>query len=107
MLEMIINLEGDGILEYLDPKDKRKVVKLTSPITVTTLPRGMQSGAPSVAFIFELPDGKKVVAHTSAKLFLLAASAVMERYKDELVIWWRRPKDVVSTDPTVIYTKEK
>lgn len=75
MTEMIINLEGDGIL-----KGKPADIVLETPITVSSLPGGMTSGRPSVAFIFNLPDGRTVLAQTTGRLFVTAARALEARY---------------------------
>jgi hypothetical protein len=41
-----------------------------------------ESGKPSVALGFELPDGRWVLAETSLALFLTAAEALRARYGD-------------------------
>lgn len=43
---------------------------------VVVIQGGMQSGLPSVALVMDLPDGKKVVAEVSARLFETASGAV-------------------------------
>lgn len=54
------------------------------PIRVETLDRGMASGAPSVAFIIELPQIQRVVlAQTSVKLFQMCAMATLAKYGDQ------------------------
>lgn len=56
-----------------------KVIHLgegTKPIEIGTLRAGMQSGKDSVAICFPLPDGKVVVAETSAELFMAAGRAI-------------------------------
>ncbi len=74
-----IVLDGDGALADRDPA---KLLELEGPITVSGLPGGMQSGKPSVAFWFDLPDGRTVFAQTSMALFLAAARAFRGRYGD-------------------------
>lgn len=82
MVSLTINLNGDGILQGFP---KKKIVNLeNSPITLTTLEAGMESGLPSVGLIFDLPDGRKVFAQTSVRLFLSAARAIEARYGDLL-----------------------
>lgn len=82
MVSLTIKLNGDGILQGFPPE---KIVNLEStPITVTTLEGGMSSGLPSVGLIFDLPDGRKVLAQTSVRLFLSAARAIKARYGDLL-----------------------
>ena len=45
---------------------------------------GMASGKPSVAFRFDLDDGRVVVAQTSMRLFLLAADMCRARFGEEV-----------------------
>lgn len=54
-------------------------------IELGALPHGMASGAASVAFCFELPDGKIVIAETSLALLLTAADALKARFGDPRV----------------------
>lgn len=63
-------------------KPGAKVVHTQSPIGVTGLAGGMQSGAPSVALRVDLPDGTAVIAETSLALFLTAADALKAKYGD-------------------------
>jgi hypothetical protein len=49
------------------------VIEAKKDISVGLLQAGMESGKPSVSFIFELPDGRVVFAETSLALFLGAA----------------------------------
>lgn len=70
MLRVVRSLDG----ELADvPRDK--VHHLRTPMTIGTLDGGMDSGKPSVGFIFTLPDGAKVFAETSLALFQAAAKA--------------------------------
>ena len=43
---------------------------------------GMASGKPSVCFRIDLPDGRTVLAETSARLFVMAAAAIVGRWPD-------------------------
>lgn len=45
-------------------------------IEIGTLRRGMASGKDSVALCFKLPDGRVVIAETSAELFMAAGGAI-------------------------------
>ena len=81
MPELILNLNGDGILKDFP---REKVIEVNTPITVTCLEGGMQSGKPSVAFIIDLPDGRKVFAQTSMQLFVSTAEAMLVRFSDVL-----------------------
>jgi hypothetical protein len=49
---------------------------------VALLKNGMESGRPSVAFRIDLPDGDVVIAQTSARLFCVAAKAIMARHPE-------------------------
>jgi hypothetical protein len=73
MPELIIKLDGDGIVKDFPPD---QVIFIESPVVLTSLPKGMSSGLPSVSFIADLPDGRKVIIQTSAKLLILAAIAL-------------------------------
>lgn len=67
---------GDYLVE------QGKLVHLTNEIEVGALAGGMESGAPSAAFCFTLPDGRVVLAETSLALFLTAADALKAKYGD-------------------------
>lgn len=58
--------------------EEGKVIHLgeEAQIEVGTLRHGMESGADSVSICFPLPDGRVVLAETSAKLFITAAQAI-------------------------------
>lgn len=61
-----------------------KLVHLTNTIEVGSLSGGMESGKPSVAFCFSLPDGTVVVAETSLELFVAAARGLAAAHEGEL-----------------------
>lgn len=77
-----LNLDGDGAwTDLADQLDQ--VVWLgegSPPIEMAVLEGGMVSGRPSVAFRFDLPDGRVLVAETSVANFLAVAAAVRGRY---------------------------
>ena len=79
MPSMTINFEGDGAWPDLNSKE---VIPIEENIEVLVLDRGMTSGKPSVAFRFNLSDGRVVVAQTSAQLFCTAARAITARYPE-------------------------
>ncbi len=82
MPQLNIVLDGDGAFKDVD---RDKVIHLGNdapPITVAVLPGGMRSGLPSVMMCLELPDGRTVMAETSARLFCSAARAILGRYPD-------------------------
>lgn len=76
MIGMTINFEGDGAW----PDLKGKEIINVEHIKVTVLEMGMASGRPSVAFRLDLPDGRVVIAQTSARLFLQSAKLIEARY---------------------------
>lgn len=80
MPAMHIILEGDNAWPDLRDKPDGQVIHLQNTIEVTALEGGMQSGRTSVAFRFDLPDGRSVLAETSLALFLNAARAFQLRY---------------------------
>jgi hypothetical protein len=85
MPSLKIILDGDGAFpefEYLREQGRLIHLGEDAEITVTGLEGGMDSGDPSAAFIFMLPDGKSVFAETSLRLFLSAADALKTRYGD-------------------------
>lgn len=41
-----------------------EVIEVKDGVTLLGIPEGMQSGRPSVAFLIDLPDGRKVFAET-------------------------------------------
>jgi hypothetical protein len=49
-------------------------------VQVAAIEGGMGSGKPSVAIRIDLPEGRHVIAETSARLFCGAARAIMGRY---------------------------
>lgn len=83
MIALDIKLGGDGAWPELAEKDARGLlIHLAegSTLGVAALAGGMSSGRPSVAFKFDLPDGRVVLAETSLRLFLAAADALRARY---------------------------
>ena len=51
------------------------VIHTLEPIEVALVPGGMQSGAASAMIKITLPDGRVVLAETSAALFMMAGQA--------------------------------
>lgn len=49
---------------------------------VMVLSNGMASGKPSVMIRFDLPDGKTVIAETSARLFASAGRMITAKHPD-------------------------
>jgi hypothetical protein len=88
MLRMTIKLDGDKAWSDLRSPDGMGikdgvVLPLESgAIQVAVLDGGMKSGLPSVCIRIELPDGRTVLAQTSARLFCLAARAIMAKYPE-------------------------
>jgi hypothetical protein len=51
-------------------------------IGVAVLDAGMSSGRPSIMMRLDLPDGRIVLAETSMRLFVHAASMMLAKYPD-------------------------
>ena len=82
MIPLIIKLEGDAAWPDLKDKEIIHLGNGAPPLQVAVLDGGLTSGRPSVALRVDLPDGKYVVAETSARLFCMAARAIMAKYPD-------------------------
>jgi hypothetical protein len=79
-----LNLKGDSIWPELVGKED-SIIHLANDapaIQIATLDGGMASGKPSVTIRVDLPDGKHVLAETSARVFCTAARAIMAKYPD-------------------------
>ena len=55
-------------------------VRNDPPLKIAVLDEGMESGKPSIMLRIDLPDGKTVIAETSARLFCIAARAIVAKY---------------------------
>lgn len=90
MPQLNIILNGENAWPDLSAREEgphhgRPVIHLSNgapPIQVAVLDKGMASGKPSIAIRTDLPDGRVVIAETSARLFCAAARAIMARYPD-------------------------
>ena len=83
MPSMDINLDGDNAWPDLRSK-QNKIIHISEgeTVKVCALDGGMSSGKPSVCFRIDLPDGRVVLAETSARLFVMAAAAIVGRWPD-------------------------
>lgn len=80
MIIMSIIVNGlDGVPQLENVKDD-DIIQLQTPMTVGVIPDGMQSGKPSVFFVFEFLGGKYVFAETSYANFITAANALKSVY---------------------------
>lgn len=82
MISMHIILDGEGVWPDLHDRPVIHLANDAPPIQVAVLDSGMSSGRPSVALRIELPDGTRVLAETSARLFCSAARAIEGRFPD-------------------------
>ncbi len=82
MIAMNIILDGDNAWPDLRDKDVIHLANGAPPIQVAILNAGMRSGRPSVAIRIDLPDGRVVVAETTARLFAMAGRAIQVKYPD-------------------------
>jgi hypothetical protein len=84
MIPLILKLDGDNVWPDLQEKINTDAIyhigNDAPAIQVAVLANGMESGKPSVCIRIDLPDGKHVLAETSARLFCVAARAIMARY---------------------------
>ena len=76
MTGITLVLDGDGHLAGKDP-----IVCEEMP-TILCLAGGMQSGAPSIAIVLTLPDGRVTFCQTSARAFVAAARAITGRWPE-------------------------
>lgn len=77
--------DGEGAIPHMaEAQAAGTLIHLAddAEIIVTGLAAGMQSGDPSAAFAFRLPDGRYVFAETSLRLLLTAADALKSRHGD-------------------------
>lgn len=82
MPEIKLKLEGDGAWPDLLEKMLQDDVYKFESLDVAVLDGGMESGLPSVAFRFDLPDGKIVFAQTSLRALKLVVDAIVAKYGD-------------------------
>ena len=83
MPSMNINLDGDNAWPDLRSKQSKIIhVAEGETIKICALDGGMSSGKPSVCVRIDLPDGRVVLAETSARLFVMAAAAIVGRWPD-------------------------
>lgn len=65
-------------------KHKDNVIHYTETLEILVLDNGMKSGRPSVMLRINLPDGKIVLAETSARGLCWAAAVIKSKYPDIL-----------------------
>lgn len=80
-LTVVLDVETDG---FTSLQDSAPPIHLGegAQIEIGALRAGMQSGAPSVMFCFQIPDGRPVVAETSMALLLTASEVLKAKYGD-------------------------
>lgn len=77
---MDIRLDGDNTFPEYKEKAEKGLIITTTTWHVTTLEGGMKSGLPSVAFFFDLPDGRVLFAESSLRAFLSLADVIRAKY---------------------------
>jgi hypothetical protein len=79
-----INLHLDGAGAWKDLLDRMEAGQVlhSSTIRIACLPGGMESGKISVAFRFDLEDGRVAIAEISLALLYTAVDAIKARYGD-------------------------
>jgi hypothetical protein len=79
---MTVDMNGDGAWPDLVGKPVVHLGNNAPPIQIAVLGRGMRGGKPSISLRLDLPDGKVVVAETSARLFCTAGRMITAKYPD-------------------------
>lgn len=79
MIPLILVMKGDGCWPDIDPAT---IIQPEKPLQIAVLDAGMTSGLPSVSIRVDLPDGRIVIAETSARLFVTAGRAIGAKYPD-------------------------
>lgn len=79
-----IILEEPAWPELADRGDDVIHISEGNILGLAVLDGGMTSGKPSVALRIDLPDGKVVIAETSARLLCTAAQTILARYPNLL-----------------------
>lgn len=62
----------------------KNVIHYTDPIAMSALAAGMESGQPSVAFRFDLPDGSVVIAESSLAVLTMAVRGIGAKFDVDL-----------------------
>ena len=91
MSTLDLRLDGEGAWPDLARKiTAGKVIHLADDATIglSALPGGMQSGRASVAWRFDLPSGRTVLAEMSLRTLHAAVSAIVARYGEP---WMKSP----------------
>ncbi len=81
---MSIKFAGRGDDTLWPDLDRTTVIHTKDAISLGVLDGGMTSGSPSVALRIDLPDGRTVIAETSAKLFVGHGRLIAGRYPNLL-----------------------
>ena len=83
-MEIKVEGTGGGYAHILRRYRRYLEVPENVPLRMETLDHGMQSGAPSIAIIIEIPSiGEVLIAQTSVKLFQLCAAVTLGKYGDQ------------------------
>ncbi len=80
-----VNLKGEGAwpdMEQLINDGNLVIIPEEAAIDIAVLDNGTESGEPSIAFRFHLPDGKVAFAQTTLRLFLTSIRVIQTRYPD-------------------------
>jgi len=82
MPSLDIIMQGDQCWPDIAEKEVIHLGNDAPPIGVAVLDGGMSGGRPSVTLRVDLPDGRVVLAETSARLFCAAARMIMAKHPD-------------------------
>jgi len=83
----LVALDGEGGAwpDLVEKETQGNLIHLTGAFELAPLKAGMQSGRASVAFRFDLPDGRSVVAETSLRALYTAVRAIAARHGEEFM----------------------
>lgn len=83
MIAMSIKFHAkDDTTPALPGLDENSIIHVKGGVDLVVLEAGMESGKPSVALCVKMPDGKTLIAETTALAFCTASRAIMARYED-------------------------
>lgn len=85
MPKINLDLKGRGAwpdMGQLREEGRLIIIPDEAAIDIAVLDDGTESGEPSVAFRFHLPDGRVAFAQTTMRLFLMSARMIAAKYPD-------------------------
>jgi uncharacterized protein (UPF0371 family) len=80
MIKMSVIFDEPAWPELLN--NDKLIYLQNQPVGIACIDKATSKGKPSVALRIELPDGRTVIAETTARLFCTAAKAIEARFPD-------------------------